>query len=361
MNSHSLVRAGTISRLRKVLLVALLPIPLAGHALDVEVSGQVNRALMQGDNGADSETLHVDNDISGTRFRLGAAQDIDSGLRAGAVFEAEFQSNPSNSVSLTDRSDDPELDERHFYVYFEGGFGFVSLGQGSGAADGGTEVDLSGTAVAQNSLGVSAIGGGIEFASGDVVTGPELGDVMSNQDFESRYDRLLYQTPALGPVKIALSTGVKDSADVTEAALKFGGALAGGKVAAVLGFSSQERDGAGEVDDDTVGGSVSWLAPSGISVTLAHSRRDVAAGREGKFNYAKLGYRTGKHAVSADFGTAEDLAQTGDEAEMIGVAYVYQAAKWAELYAAAKETSLDRPGTAFDDIRVLMVGSRLKF
>lgn len=38
---------------------------------------------------------------------------------------------------------------------------------------------------------------------------------------------------------------------------------------------------------------------------------------------------------------------------------MYRAAQWAELYAAAKETSLDQPGA--EDVRILLLGTRLKF
>lgn len=335
---------------------------LAAQAVEVKVSGQINRAIMRADDGANSEIHHVDNDISGTRFSFKGSEEIKPGLKAGVVFEAEFQSNPSNSVTQTDKNNSPSLGERHFSVFFDGAFGTIIMGQGDGAADGGTEVDLSGTAVAQNSLGVSAIGGGIEFTSGGVGGGVNIDDVINNQDFESRYDRLRYNTPALGPVKLALSTGSSGDQDVSEVALRFGGNVGGGKLAAALGISKQDRaPGPGVVDDETVGGSISWLAANGLSVTLATSSRDISSMQEGKFNYVKVGYKTGQHAFAVDYAKGEDQDQVGDEADMVGLAYVYKPIKWAEVYAAYKTHGLDRPGSNFDDITIMMVGSRLKF
>lgn len=243
-------------------------------------------------------------------------------------------------------------------LFFAGNFGKLSIGQGDGAANGGIEVDLSGTAVVQWS-GVQFIGGAIDFRDGATI-GPNIAATTDHQDFESRYDRLRYDTPAFGPVRLALSTGVNGGEDTNEIALWYSGDLgAGGKLAGALGLSTQDRPGG--VDDETIGGSISWLAPSGLNVTVAASQHDLTATREGKFNYLKVGYTSGKHAVAVDYGKGEDQAAAGDEAEFYGIGYVNTLTKWAELYAAAKVHSLDRPGANFDDIKIVTVGSRIKF
>lgn len=330
------------------------------HAIEAKVSGQVNRAIMQVDDGANSETHHVDNDISGTRVRFTASDEVMPGLKAGVKFEGEMQSNPSNSVSQTNKDISPSFAERQLNVYFDGSFGKLTLGQTDGAANGGTEVDLSGTGIAQGALGASAIGGGIEFTSGGVASGIAIGDVIDNLDFESRYDLLRYDTPSLGPVKISLSTGSKGNQDVKELALSFSSSIAGGKLAGVLGTSTQDRT-APAVDDKTTGGSISWLSSSGFSVTFATSSKDESATQKAKFNYVKLGYKFGKSAISIDSGKGKDQASVGDEADVTGIAYVYKPVKWAEIYAAYKTHSLDRPGSNFNDITILLVGSRIKF
>ena len=45
----------------------------------------------------------------------------------------------------------------------------------------------------------------------------------------------------------------------------------------------------------------------------------------------------------------------------MGLAYVYMPVRWAEIYGAYKKHTLDRPGTGFNDINILMAGARLKF
>lgn len=164
-------------------------------------------------------------------------------------------------------------------------------------------------------------------------------------------------------MKLALSTGVNGGEDANEVALWYSGDLgAGGRLAAALGFSSQDRaPGPGSVDDETVGGSISWLSPWGLNVTVAASNRDLTATREGKFSYLKVGYKWGRHAVAVDYGKGDDQNADGDEADFFGIGYVNTPTKWADLYAAAKVHSLDRPGANFDDITIVMVGSRVKF
>jgi predicted porin len=350
--------------------VAAALLALSGQAsaqangLEVKVSGQVNRAIMNVDDGTQSNAFFVDNDISSTRFRLSATAPVMTGLRAGAVFETEFQSNPSDSVNFATQDIAADFLERHMDVFFEGGWGKMSLGQGSGAADGGTEVDLSGTSVA-HWAGTGNIGGAFEFRnSAGALTGIEMGDTLSQQDFESRYDRVRYDSPKFAGFSVAGSLGTKDNGrDVRELALWYSGDMAAlGRVAAALGWSNQQAPIGGE-EDEVIGGSVSWLHGSGLNVTLSHSQRDFrATGDESTFLYAKVGYKFGRHAVALDWGKGEDQAAgPGVEGDMIGVGYVWNPVQWAELYAAAKRHSLDAPGVDADDLTMLMVGTRIRF
>lgn len=344
------------------LLAAGASATASAQALEAKVSGQVDRALMWVDDGTQTELQNVDNSFSSTRLRLAGSGQLTPSLKAGAVFENEFQSNPSNKVTQTVKSVAPVFAERHAFAYFQGGFGRLSVGQTDGAANYGTEVDLSGTDLAQGALATNAIGGGILFRN-TTTTGPSIGATTSNQDFESRYDLLRYDTPAFGPLTLALSSGVSSSRDVREAALRYNGDVAGGQLAAAVGWSNKDADPAdpSTFDQDTTGGSVSWLFAGGLNITFATSKRDVATSRKGKFDYVKLGYKIGGHAFSVDFGKAKDQAAADDEAKVMGIGWVYKPVKWADVYAAAEQHSLDRPGTNFDDIRIVMAGSRIKF
>jgi predicted porin len=350
---------------RKALLAASVGAALAvlaasAQALEVKLSGQVNRGVMHVDDGVDSEVFHVDNDNSSTRFRFTGTEQMTPGIRAGLIFEVEYQSAPSNVVNFLDRTGpSPTLDERYMDLFFEGHYGKLSLGQGDGAANGAVEVDLSGTSVA-HFADVPAIGGGFEFRTpGAGFSGTSLGDALSQQDFESRYDRLRYDTPLFSGLRVAASTGVKGTGDVREIALWYSGDLgARGRLAGAIGFSEEEVPGG--PDDETQGGSVSWLHPSGFNLTFGHTRRDLGP-RDGKFTYLKAGYKWDRHAVSADYAMGDDQDAAGDEASSFSIAYVFTPIAWAELFALVKQAELDRPGASLDDLTFVMVGTRLKF
>jgi Gram-negative porin len=346
---------------KKILVTGALAVTAASafaQGIEVRLSGQINRALLHADDGADKEWFNVDNGNSSTRFRFNAEGDAAPGLKAGILFEAEFDSNPSSEVAFGTRSVSPELQERHMDLFVRGGWGMVRLGQGDGAANGASEVDLSGTTVAHYAASPD-VGGAFQYRSGGVLSGTSIGATLSNQDFESRYDRLYYETPNLSGFSAAASWGHKDN-DIVELALRYSGKIGGlGTLAGAFGWSSEDA-AAGGVDDETVGGSISWLHGSGFNLTYAHTSRDLP-GRTGKFDYFKAGYKFGKHAFSLDYGLGKDQAASEDEAKVMGLGYVFVPVAWADVFALYKVHSLDRPGASLEDISFFMVGSRVKF
>jgi hypothetical protein len=330
-------------------------------AIEVRLSGHINRALLHADDGVQKEWFNVDNDFSSTRVRLTAEGPVRQGLRAGALVEVEYQSNPTNLVTFAERQTaSPRFDERHIEVYLTSGWGMLRLGQGDGAANGAAEVDLSGTSVAHYSS-TSDVGAAFGYRTdAGGFAGPTVGSTISNQDFEGRYDRFLYKTPSFAGFTVEGSWGNK-ATDIYEAALRYSAKLSGiGELAAALGYSNEETAVPGGVDDEVIGGSISWLHTSGINLTYAHTERDLP-GREGKFDYFKVGYRMGKHAVSLDYGRGKDQELAGDDAKQYGIGYVFTPLAWAEIYALYKQHKLDRPGLALNDIDFFMVGTRVKF
>lgn len=333
--------------------------------LDIDVYGQVNLAVMQADNGQDSGYFLVDNDYSSSRIGAIISSDVkDLGIKLGAHLEMEYQRNASNVVTPDDRNVNGEFNERHINVFASGDFGKVSVGLGAGAADGKTEVDLSGTKVV-SFPDLTLVGGALRFVDETAGASTSLRSTLQSQDFESRYDRVRYDSPKLGPVSLSVSQGFKDdtngSNDVTEVAAGFSVPLAG-TLSAGVGYAI-EKVGGVTGDSTTLGGSVSWLHDSGFNVSAAYSRGedDNAANPESDFNIVKLGYKSGKHAVAIHRAEGKDFAVEGDDAEAYGVGYVYTPVKWMELYAGFNNYSLDRDGADFDDVNVALAGTRLKF
>jgi predicted porin len=211
------------------------------RAFEYKLSGHVNRLLMQVDDGTQSRLFHADNVNSQTRLRFTGTHDVGPGLRAGISWEVGYTSNPSSSIGMATRSVDATFNERHAEVFLGGPWGKASFGQGDGAANGGMEVDLSGTTVI-NYSGITDIGAGFAFRDGATL-GPTIGATIGNLDFESRYDRIRYDMPAWGPLRAAFSFGTKGNNEVHEAAVSLASPLAGGKVAGTLGFSRERRGG----------------------------------------------------------------------------------------------------------------------
>jgi predicted porin len=342
----------------------------SGQSLQIQLYGQVNRALMFADDGVQSKTFFVDGESSGTRFGIQGAAQVAPGLRAGARFEVEYQSNSSDSVSMLVPTSNPGLAERWFDVFVEGGWGRINLGQGSGAADDASTVDLSGTALA-NGVCVCDWGGSLAWrtAAGGTVGGRTLGSTHGNLDFESRYDRVMYTTPVFGGFRAQVGTGQKSNAgEVNEASIWWSGKLAG-EIQAALGWSEEKNNIVpGGDNNETMGGSVSWLHTSGLNVTFAYTESkvpNVAPSFTGTHMWSKVGYKWGQHAISVSYGLMEDQFAEGDEGDAIGIGYVWNPIRWAEFYVGLHQYTLDaRVGTATvgaEDIQVAAVGTRIRF
>ncbi len=116
-------------------------------------------------------------------------------------------------------------------------------------------------------------------------------------------------------------------------------------------------------NEDTVGGSVSWLHTSGFNLTGAYSRvsDDNPSNPDSTFKAIKAGYKSGQHAVAITYSVSDDYVKKGDEANSVRLGYVYKARKNIELYAGINKHSLKRSNANFDDILVAASGLRYKF
>ena len=332
----------------------------AVHALEVKLSGQVNRAMMWADNGNDSELFHVDNDNSSTRFRLTGSEQVNDMVKIGVNWENEFESNSSSKVEIGQNGDGdaPVLKERKMEAYFDTPYGKVSIGQGDGAANGTSEMDLSGTSVVMYA-GVNDTAGSISFRDGDDNVIAEIGDTRSNFDGLSRNDRLRYDSPKFFGFTASASA---TNGDAYEFALRYAADYGDpGKVAFAVGYvDTQDRT---DPTYSQVGGSISYLHKIGINATLSAGTRDIDdADNEPVNYYGKLGYKKGIHAVAVEYGMTQDLAQEDDESSNYGRAYVIKPWKGTEFYGTFRSYQFDRDGVDdIEDINVVMIGTRLKF
>lgn len=342
-------------------------VPLTSQAMDLgtykgvdlDLTLQVNRALMYANDGSDSETFFVDGDNSSTRLSFQAEGELSDGVRVGGKFEVEYQSNPSNQVDFETKSIDAEIGERIMEAWVKSDhWGKVSLGQGAGAADGNMERDLSGTNII-NWANPSLLGGAVRFGG----TGPKISSTMSNLDFEGRYDRIRYDSPKFGPIVLSVSQGTKSTSDVSEAGARLEKKLSNGvRLRGALGYSVEDTIAAAG-NEKTIGGSFAVRLASGwnAGIAMGKSSDDNDSNPDSSFKSIKLGYMTGDHAVSLMYALADDRSRDGDASKMLGIGYVYSPKKWMDVYAGYKVHSLDRAGANYDDIKIATSGIRLKF
>ncbi len=373
-------------KLVAVAVASALALPMAAHAVKYSASGQVNRAIMVGDDGVDSDVLHVDGDASSTRFRFTGSEDIGNGLTAGVQLEMQVESNDSSTVTIRQNSDTGGggFSLRHAQVYFSGDFGQLSLGQSSDATDGIAFADLNNAWIAVEnatdfggSFAFRTSGGGtIADANGDAVT---AGGVTPSFD-GGRRDRIRYDTPAIGPLSLAVSHATDSQVDI---GAKIAGSFAAGAYDLRVGWRNHDGDGSADADTvhdaaETIVVSGAFKFAQGTSIAAAWGTKDEiggATGPEGEYFYLKLGHDWGNNSVAVDYKSAEDVVLSascsgGNAANPAcggtswGIGGVHTMPKAGiDLYAGYRFFELDdlAAGVSADDISVFFVGSRIKF
>ncbi|MBX9684786.1 MAG: porin [Hyphomicrobium sp.] len=113
----------------------------------LEVSGQVNEALLFWDDGFESNVGAYTNDNARTRFRFKGEARIDDGWKAGYLLEIGVRSSRSNRFTQEDdNGTDLGLDLRHSVWYVDSKkYGRLWVGLTGGAAEGITEINLAHT------------------------------------------------------------------------------------------------------------------------------------------------------------------------------------------------------------------------
>ena len=345
--------------------VTILLILPAAQAVDFKISGQINRAILWGDNGNDNDTKFVDNENSSTRFRFTGSNTFNVVWTVGIVWENQMESNSSvdTDIDIGANGDDTTavtFTERkmEFYVQHKS-LGKLWLGQGDTASNGTSEVDLSGTDVV-NYSSIGDMAGGFTFRTGDDVVIASIGSAFSNFDGFSRRDRVRYDTPKFGPV---FFSGSLMNGQTWDLAGRFAYEWEGiGKLAAAAHYTAADtqRD-----PFDQYSGSISFLHSSGFNLTGSYGAREDFTGRsEDPYNaYGKVGYKTGKWAFSADYTYSENVGADNDEATSIGAAAVWNIWESVQFYGSYRFHELEGSGIRDDanDIHAVMVGGRVKF
>ena len=327
--------------------------------IDVTISGQVNRAIAHADNGIESDTLSVDNDVSSTRLNIHGRGKLNDDLSVGGVIEFEIESSPSNETDIGDGTTSADFNERKLEVYAKSkSFGTVWLGQGSTASDGISEFTFSKTEVAGNTSNVAAMGGGITFRTLGGAGGPAVDDVFTNLDGFSREDRIRYDSPTLAGFVVSTSWNADDEWDV---ALRYAGEFGAFKMEGGVAY--------GEADDDfsQINASLA-LQYLGFFATVAGGERNYDLSVvDTTFWYLSGGYNFdwcdyGVTSIGIDYFRGTDTDVLGDESTAWGV---FATQKFddisTEVYLGYRRYEYDRVAVDYHDVDYLWAGARLKF
>jgi hypothetical protein len=359
------------------------------RVVSLQVYGQVNKALLIFDDGVDSDAFIVDNDASGSRLGFTGKATIKPGWTAGYLLEFDYQDAASDKVfngagSVRAQNGDDPNDEitiryNNFYIESEK-LGRITLGQGSTAADGASEVVLG------NSIKNSDLHHGTSFlirtgnAANGGFTSVKLGDVAANFD-GGRDDVIRYDSPSIYGFIVSASWGDNDYADV---AVRFKKEFNSIRIAAAVAYQWDEtEDGSGGPNGqnaepfEALTGSISVQhIPTGIYGAFAAGRKeyvDLVNREDATFWYAQLGIEKkflpyGSTTVYGDYGQYRDVAFNGSEADRWGLGVVQKFDSAAlEVYAQATFWSFDGEAAGTldlsdaEDLTTVMIGSRLKF
>jgi predicted porin len=214
--------------------------------VSLEVSGQVNEALLYWDDGKESNTYVVTNDNSRTRVRFKGKAKINADWEAGYLLEIGVRG--ANSKRFAQDDDDADsnsgLDIRDSAWFVKNKrYGAVWLGHTATATDTITEINLTQTKDFAKYSDVEDTGMGLFVRS---ATNDDLSrlrwfrmlGVHGDQpgDGDRRYDGVRYDSPEFAGFTISAFWGEDDYYDV---GLRYAGEWAGFKVAAGFGYGKQ--------------------------------------------------------------------------------------------------------------------------
>lgn len=347
-------------------------VTMTQKGMEVRIGGHVNKAVLWASDGDTSRTMIVDNSTESTRFNLTAEGHVTKDLGFGATLEVEMTSNAASGMTLQGNGDfnqpSTTFVERKAEVFIEHHhYGTLFLGQGSSATDEIVESDLSGTQVSGNNAKASEIGGAVLFFNKSARTtdgSPTPADTIVSLNGLDLQDRIRYNTPTIAGFQAAASFVSGGAADV---ALRYGDKLGPFEVAAAIGYFNQSSTST--TIEDGVAGSASVLHESGLNLTVAGGRRSLKdrSRSDPDYLYGKVGYvakifNLGTTNVGIDYGVYDDFARNRDEAKLYSIGVVQHFKDiGSAVYFLAKSYTLDRSGTNFDDIWVVMTGAKVSF
>jgi Sec-independent protein translocase protein TatA len=344
-----------------------VPVSSGNKHAEVQLYGHINRAVLLADDGNSSKTYFVDNTNSMTRMGIKGKIQATDDFSVGTWIELGLITNPS---TLVDQSEEfffnTDILKRQLDLFLQSKkYGKLSLGYGSTASDGTSEVDLSGTSVVAYSPVADMAGGQFFYdKQNNMLSDVKVLQVFVNMDGMFRQDRIRYDSPIFSGFNIAGSYGSYSMGDI---ALRYSRNFTGVKLAAAL--AGARTGDFIPLADNQYNGSLSLLLENGLNATFSGGIRTWGDDNRDDANYwyAKFGYQVklftfGQSNLSVDYTRSKNISMDDDTASSFGLAYVQNIKEWGtELYLAYRWYELDREDEEYEDINAVMSGARIKF
>ncbi|MFZ2620851.1 MAG: porin [Alphaproteobacteria bacterium] len=363
-----------------LLATSALAVSFAGAAMAVEVEmyGQVNKALMYTDNGETGDFSVVDNALSSTRMGVKGSQALDNGLTVSLLLEGEMVDQASSSLAPTANTGGNSTaptdatastwSTRHARVGVAGNWGAAFIGRQSTAADSVAEQDMAGVADLMSSDAGDMAGGFDFYTAAGVGSGNTLAGYADNFDDSDRSNSVRYDSPIFSGLQGRISASQGGDAAV---AAYYSGAYDAFKIKGAVGYEvngDRAPNTANTALDTTVAGSLTVKHDSGIAGTVAYGEQDVdgtlaGANVEGpSMMYGKVGYAWDAFEVAAEMGSYEDITVgTNSEASLMGLGGQYNLADGVSVAAMYRNVDLEQGATDFEDLSIFAMNLRVKF
>ena len=315
---------------RKLIAVAVssaLALPMAAQAVELSVSGHVNRAIVSVDGAGNDGSLQFnDANASESRVRFVGSEELENGITVGVNLEVAFGGADQNSYDATDGSSD--LRVRHKNVYLMTPGGKFTLGQTQSTSDNVPYANKAGPSW------LAGVTNWCSFASHGAAC-------QSNS--QGRLKLLRYDAPSMGPATIAASVGEDNYWD---SMVKVAGSA--GETAYDLRFGYVGDNDANDDDILTFSGSVGFA--QGTAVTAAWGKDDNI---DGDYAYLAVDQTYGAGSVGAYYARGN---KGDDDGSLWGVGVGHNLGGGATAYAGFR--SMD---DGKDDVTLVLVGMRVAF
>lgn len=389
--SHSKLKVGSV--LGGAALVAL-GVAFAGQAtagearvmknskdqVSLKVTGQFSTEMHMVDDGFSTRVRHQDANYSSSRFRFLADSKVNANLKVRGVAEIamnDARNAPSNARATfnSGRSGNDLQTRKTEVIFTHNQMGRVYIGAGSAGADGVMNINTHGVYSSLPGF-MGLIASSHQFKEDkDTLSGASVGGQFADLDFNSRQQRVRYDTPAVGGFMLTMSHSDRQT---VEAALRFSGKMFDSKVKA--GIGTAQMSGEGEEFDEMYGAQVSMAHKSGLGFTMGCGFQKRAAkvtssagiqetdnDRSGCHTQGHLKRKfnsLGASTIVVEYDRKANMQSHGDVATGVGVNF-HQKIDAAALEVWVKYSNYDlerEVGSAsVEDIDIISLGTRMKF